>query len=167
MPERTTVQVDMDVVLQRGGEHGHDFHVGSAVGQSFSPSSVVTRPDRPDAAQDGPQPGQPLGRIGDVVVEYKSDVSQKNDFSAGVGVETGDAVIAPVSHMFECDPAALPAIPGLDLRPLKEVVTESEMLHIRHVLKHTGGHKARAAEILGISRKNLWEKMKDFELEQK
>jgi len=61
----------------------------------------------------------------------------------------------------------VPAIPSLDLRPLKEVATESEMLHIRHVVKHTDGHKARAAEILGISRKNLWEKMKDYELEQK
>ena len=33
------------------------------------------------------------------------------------------------------------------------------------VLDHTGGHKAQAAKILGISRKNLWEKMRDYDVE--
>jgi two-component system NtrC family response regulator len=63
------------------------------------------------------------------------------------------------------DSQAVPRIAALDLRPLKEVVVEAETVHIKHVLKHTNGHKARAAEILGISRKNLWEKMKDYRLE--
>jgi len=52
-----------------------------------------------------------------------------------------------------------------DLRPLKEVVGESEMMHIKNVLKHTRGQKGKAAEILGISRKNLWEKMREYEVE--
>ena len=52
-----------------------------------------------------------------------------------------------------------------DLRPLREIVTEAEGAHIRHVMRATDGHKARAAEILGISRKNLWEKMKEQGLE--
>jgi transcriptional regulator with PAS, ATPase and Fis domain len=52
-----------------------------------------------------------------------------------------------------------------DLRPLKEVVADAETLHIKNVLKHTQGQKGKAAEILTISRKNLWEKMKEYEIE--
>jgi len=49
-------------------------------------------------------------------------------------------------------------------RPLRELVREAEAKHIRRVLKHTGGHRANAARILGISRKNLWEKMRELEI---
>ncbi|MHC4932142.1 MAG: sigma-54-dependent transcriptional regulator [Planctomycetota bacterium] len=49
-------------------------------------------------------------------------------------------------------------------RPLREVVREAEGRHIRRVLKHTGGHRANAAKILGISRKNLWEKMRELDI---
>ena len=48
---------------------------------------------------------------------------------------------------------------------LREVVREAEARHIRRVLAGTHGHRAQAAKILGISRKNLWEKMKDLEIE--
>ena len=37
--------------------------------------------------------------------------------------------------------------------------------HIRRVLELTGGHRSQTAELLGISRKVLWEKMRDFGLE--
>jgi DNA-binding NtrC family response regulator len=49
-------------------------------------------------------------------------------------------------------------------RALREVVREAEGRHIRRVLKHTGGHRANAAKILGISRKNLWEKMRELDI---
>mgnify|MGYP002624578005 CR=1 FL=1 len=49
-------------------------------------------------------------------------------------------------------------------RTLRDVVRERESAHIRRVLKHTGGHRARTAKILGISRKNLWEKMRELEI---
>ncbi len=48
---------------------------------------------------------------------------------------------------------------------LREVVRETEARHIRRVLKASGGHRANAAKVLGISRKNLWEKMKDYGIE--
>jgi len=61
---------------------------------------------------------------------------------------------------------AIPArMPSVDMRSLKEVVAETEKMHIRHVLKHADGTRTRAADILGISRKNLWEKMKEYGLE--
>lgn len=48
---------------------------------------------------------------------------------------------------------------------LKDVVVEAEKEHIKRVLKATSNHKAQAATILGISRKNLWEKMRDYGIE--
>jgi len=49
-------------------------------------------------------------------------------------------------------------------RPLRDVARDAEARHIRRVLKHTGGHRGRAAKILGISRKNLWEKMRELSI---
>lgn len=47
----------------------------------------------------------------------------------------------------------------LGLRMLIEVTEETEADYIKLVLAHTNGVKIKAAGILGISRKNLWEKM--------
>jgi DNA-binding NtrC family response regulator len=45
---------------------------------------------------------------------------------------------------------------------LREIVRDAEKAHIRRVLQAAEGHRAKAAQILGISRKNLWEKMKEY-----
>jgi len=45
------------------------------------------------------------------------------------------------------------------INPLSQVVADAEKEHILKVLRWTKGHKTRAAEVLNISRKNLWEKM--------
>jgi len=47
-------------------------------------------------------------------------------------------------------------------RPLREVVAEAEREHIKRALETTGGNRTRAAVLLDISRKNLWEKMRDL-----
>jgi DNA-binding NtrC family response regulator len=59
---------------------------------------------------------------------------------------------------------ASPSASGTEptFRTLKEVLSEAERAHIKRVLNFTQNNRSRAAEILGISRKNLWEKMKDF-----
>jgi transcriptional regulator with PAS, ATPase and Fis domain len=49
-------------------------------------------------------------------------------------------------------------------RSLRDVVRDAEARHIRRVLRHTGSHRGRAAKILGISRKNLWEKMRELNI---
>jgi DNA-binding NtrC family response regulator len=54
---------------------------------------------------------------------------------------------------------------GGPLVALREVVRGTEAQHIRRVLKATDGHRANAARVLGISRKNLWEKMKEYGIE--
>jgi len=47
------------------------------------------------------------------------------------------------------------------LQPLAQVLKQAEQEHLERVLEHTGGHRSKSAEILGISRKTLWEKMKE------
>ncbi len=54
------------------------------------------------------------------------------------------------------DPRPPADLPGLRPRPLVEVEVE----HILRTLAYTRGHQGRAAELLGISRKALWEKRK-------
>jgi transcriptional regulator with PAS, ATPase and Fis domain len=49
-------------------------------------------------------------------------------------------------------------------RTHKPSLAELEAVYIREVLDHTRGNKTRAAEILGISRKNLYEKMRRYEI---
>lgn len=49
-----------------------------------------------------------------------------------------------------------------NFRPLRDIVDDAERAYIKQVLSHTGGNKTRAAQLMDISRKNLWEKMRDL-----
>jgi DNA-binding NtrC family response regulator len=55
--------------------------------------------------------------------------------------------------------------PSETLCSLKEAVIDAERVHIGRILRAVKGHKAHAARILGISRKNLWEKIRDYSIE--
>ncbi len=46
------------------------------------------------------------------------------------------------------------------ISPLSEITAEAEKAHIMKTLKSTNGNRTKAAEILAISRKTLWEKLK-------
>jgi DNA-binding NtrC family response regulator len=48
---------------------------------------------------------------------------------------------------------------------LADVSADAEKAHILRALKITGGNKTRAAEMLGISRKTLWEKMNSYRIQ--
>jgi DNA-binding NtrC family response regulator len=50
-------------------------------------------------------------------------------------------------------------------KPLATAVNLFEKEYIQSVLEKTKGKKGQAAEMLGISRKTLWEKIKDLEIE--
>jgi two-component system response regulator AtoC len=50
---------------------------------------------------------------------------------------------------------------------LAEVSAEAEKAHIMKTLKSAKGNKTRTAELLGISRKTLWEKIKLYDIEKK
>lgn len=45
--------------------------------------------------------------------------------------------------------------------PLKEAVAEFERRYIERVLASVGGRKGHAAEVLGLSRKGLWDKLRE------
>jgi two-component system response regulator AtoC len=56
---------------------------------------------------------------------------------------------------------------GLSPRSLlSKVAAEAEKAHIIKTLKSTNGNKTKAAEILGISRKTLWEKVKSYDIKE-
>jgi DNA-binding NtrC family response regulator len=57
--------------------------------------------------------------------------------------------------------AAAPEADGAGLRPLGEAVDSFEQQYIQRALEQTGGHRGRAAALLGISRKSLWERLRD------
>jgi transcriptional regulator with PAS, ATPase and Fis domain len=48
--------------------------------------------------------------------------------------------------------------------PLHAMVEEAERTHIRSALDRTGGSVVKTSELLGISRKTLWEKMKKLRI---
>ena len=54
---------------------------------------------------------------------------------------------------------------GGQVLPLREVTRRAESEAIRAALAETGGRKLKAAELLGVSRKVLWQKMKELGLE--
>jgi DNA-binding NtrC family response regulator len=62
-------------------------------------------------------------------------------------------------------------VPGTDVPPtgklatLREIVAEAEARHIKSIVAYTKGHRGEAARILGITRKNLWEKMREYGIE--
>jgi DNA-binding NtrC family response regulator len=58
----------------------------------------------------------------------------------------------------ETAPAGRPAT-------LAETVAEAEARHIRQVLAYTRGHRGEASQILGITRKTLWEKLRQYGIE--
>ena len=60
-------------------------------------------------------------------------------------------------------PAPAPA-PAGRAEPLRRAVERAESDTIRAALEATGGRRNEAAEILGISRKTLWEKIKAYDL---
>jgi len=57
--------------------------------------------------------------------------------------------------------AEAPAAPAGALPPLEVAVEQFERQYIRKALVRTGGHRTRAAALLGISRKSLWERLRE------
>jgi DNA-binding NtrC family response regulator len=72
-----------------------------------------------------------------------------------------DVVETAVVHS---GPASRPE-PSGDSAPLHAMVEEAERRHIRSALDRTGGSVMKTSELLGISRKTLWEKMKKLKVE--
>jgi len=75
----------------------------------------------------------------------------------------GDEILPhhlPRALRMEEAPAGRAEEGGSELPSLAEV----ERTHIEKVLRHTGGHRGRAARILGISERNLYRKIKAYDM---
>ncbi len=79
---------------------------------------------------------------------------------------SGSSSILKKAHLLPVDKSRRAALtPPMELSTLREVMVEAERAHLRKVLKSLGGHRTKAASVLGISRKVLWEKLKDYGIE--
>jgi DNA-binding NtrC family response regulator len=74
-------------------------------------------------------------------------------FQAGATGSTADEAAAPLHRPTSPDAPT-------DLRSLDQVEAE----HVQRILEHTGGHKGRSCEILGISRPALDRKIQKYGL---
>ena len=78
----------------------------------------------------------------------------------------GDGLELSKEYLLPLDPRWRGATePPETVRPLREVLHEAEVAHLKRALELTGGHRTQTAELLGISRKVLWEKLRDFGLD--
>jgi DNA-binding NtrC family response regulator len=75
----------------------------------------------------------------------------------------GGARVLKREHLLPVDRSRRAALePPSGLRSLREVLVEAERRHLESTLKSVGGHRTKAAAVLGISRKVLWEKLRDY-----
>ncbi len=79
---------------------------------------------------------------------------------------SGGATVLKKEHLLPVDKTRRAALePPTAQRTLREVMVEAERKHLEAVLRGVGGHRTKAASVLGISRKVLWEKLKDYGIE--
>jgi DNA-binding NtrC family response regulator len=53
------------------------------------------------------------------------------------------------------------ALPSGQIESLASAVEQFEQQYVRRVLEKVGGHRGHAAEVLGISRKSLWQRLRE------
>jgi DNA-binding NtrC family response regulator len=79
----------------------------------------------------------------------------------GPGAATSDGAEPPLADLIDPLPVGELLPPDASTRPPRPLV-EIEQEHIRAALAFTRGHQGRAASLLGISRKALWEKRRRY-----
>ncbi|MGC6487410.1 MAG: sigma-54-dependent transcriptional regulator [Planctomycetota bacterium] len=78
---------------------------------------------------------------------------------------SGGATILKKEHLLPVDKSRRAALePPEHMPTLRAVLVEAERAHLEHVLRGVGGHRTKAASVLGISRKVLWEKLRDYDI---
>ena len=101
--------------------------------------------------------------LGGTLMSPHSNATPAAASASGRGKPVGAAASGPALA-----PATVPVVPAAEtmteqnFRALRDVVAETERAYILRALQISGGSKTRAAELLDISRKNLWEKMRDL-----
>jgi DNA-binding NtrC family response regulator len=78
----------------------------------------------------------------------------------------GSSRVLKKEHLLPVDKTRRAALnPAENLPSLREILVQAERKHLEKVLRSVGGHRTKAASVLGISRKVLWEKLKDYGIE--
>jgi DNA-binding NtrC family response regulator len=90
---------------------------------------------------------------------------------AGQGEITLDHLPAVIAEAAPTGPISATISGALDekatvVMPLVAATREFEKGHLRRALAATGGKRVKAAEMLGISRKSLWEKLRMYDIEE-
>ena len=93
---------------------------------------------------------------------WRGNVRELRAYLEQAVVMSDEGVLAvPVSaSRGEAAGAASTVFPAGALPPLNAIVEDAERAHIRKALNRCEGSVGKSAELLGISRKTLWEKMK-------
>ncbi len=100
------------------------------------------------------------------VYSWPGNVRELENRIAQAIAMSGGATVLKKEHLLPVDKGRRAALePPTTLRSLREVMVEAERRHLESVLRAVGGHRTKAASVLGISRKVLWEKLKDYGIE--
>jgi DNA-binding NtrC family response regulator len=93
---------------------------------------------------------------------WRGNVRELRAYLEQAVVMSDEGVLAvPVSAGLGAPPGAAPTEFASDgLLPLNAIVQDAERVHIRKALNQCEGSVGKSADLLGISRKTLWEKMK-------
>ena len=94
------------------------------------------------------------------VRELENIIERSVALSAGDTINAYDIVMAVEKDGFI-------SLRNEDIPSLKDVISKTEMTHLMKVLEKTNWNRIKAAKILGISRKNLWEKLKAYNIVSK
>ncbi len=96
--------------------------------------------------------------------DYPGNVRElENALERGVALSLGETVtLADLAPYFMTGAPAAPTRPA-PAATLSRAVSDAEQEAIREALRATGNRKGVAAQLLGISRKTLWEKLKQMD----
>ena len=97
---------------------------------------------------------------------WPGNVRELENHCAQAIAMAGGATVLKREHLLPVDKTRRAALePPTQLQSLREVMVNAEREHLKVVLKAVGGHRTKAASVLGISRKVLWEKLRDYGIE--
>jgi two-component system response regulator AtoC len=97
---------------------------------------------------------------------WPGNVRQLENTMARAAIAARGRAILP-EHLDVDEPGGSPIPPGLELPdslPLRALLAEVERHAIQHALTACGGNRTRTAERLGISRRQLFDKIREYDL---